>query len=109
MTDRAYHRTTQEALRLLGMQIGIGRRERQWTEQELAERAGISRPTLRNIEAGVPSVGVGLVFDVATLVGVPLFHASSDRLQQESVRARAHLALLPDQVHRPKREVKDDF
>ncbi len=45
--DRIYSSYTREAASLLGKQIRLGRKQRKWTEQELAERAGLSRATLR--------------------------------------------------------------
>ena len=43
MKKRAYSRYTKEAMHLMGMQIQLGRKQKGWTEKELAERAGISR------------------------------------------------------------------
>jgi transcriptional regulator with XRE-family HTH domain len=73
--DRIYSRFTREAVALLAKQIQLGRKQREWTERELAGRAGISRAALQKIEKGNLSVTIGLVFEVATLVGVPLFEA----------------------------------
>ena len=39
--DRIYSSYTREAASLLGKQIRLGRKQRKWTEQELAERAGL--------------------------------------------------------------------
>jgi DNA-binding XRE family transcriptional regulator len=61
---------TCETLKYLGLRIATARRTQWLTAAELSERAGISVPTLRNIERGVPTVAVGVVLDVASLVGV---------------------------------------
>lgn len=98
-----------EAAALLGALVATGRRRRGWTESELAERAGISRPTVRKIERGELTVQLGSAFEVASLVGVTLFDEDPARVTGELVRQREQLALLPKQVHRPARKIDDDF
>lgn len=61
---RIYSSYTREAAALLGKQVRLGRIQRKWTEQELAERAGLSRATLQKIEKRDPSVAIGRVFEV---------------------------------------------
>jgi transcriptional regulator with XRE-family HTH domain len=98
-----------EAAQLLGAQIQAARRERRWSQKELAGRAGITTPTLSKIEKGDLGVAIGSVFEVAALVGVPLFHEERSRLTLELDRATTRNALLPQRVRAPKREVHDDF
>jgi transcriptional regulator with XRE-family HTH domain len=100
---------TQDAARLLGAQIVLGRHERRWSAEELARRVGISRRTLSKIERGDPSVGLGAAFEAARLVGVPLFGADRDRLRAELSRSRERLALLPQRVRAQGGAVDDDF
>jgi transcriptional regulator with XRE-family HTH domain len=99
---------TLEAARLLGECVRLGRRERRWTLRELAERVGVSVPTMRKIERGDPSVGLGTAFEAATLTGVPLFHPDASRLSLEAARVEDRLAVLPRLVRKPA-EVDDDF
>lgn len=107
---RAYSRYTREAGGLLGKLIKLGRKERKWTERELADRAGISRATLQKIEKGDLSVATGLVFEVAALVGVKLFDEESPSLVSHITGADDKLALLPRAVRKRKKEgVDDDF
>jgi transcriptional regulator with XRE-family HTH domain len=108
--DRIYSSYTREAASLLGKQIRLGRKQRKWTEQELAQRAGLSRATLQKIEKGDLSVALGLVFEVASLVGVRLFDPDSARLASHIARTDDKLALLPSAVRKPgKAPVDDDF
>lgn len=108
--DRVYSRYTREAAALLGRQIRLGRKERKWTESELAGRGGISRATLQKIEKGDLSVAIGLVFEMAALVGVPLFDVESARLASHISRTEDKLALLPSAVRKPRKlPVDDDF
>lgn len=95
---------------LLGKLIKLRRKERKWTEQELAERAGISRTTLKKIEKGDMSVEIGLMFEVAVLVGIKLFDEERSSLVSHISRADDKLAVLPKAVHkRRKVSVEDDF
>lgn len=45
--QRTYSKYAKEAAALMGEQIKLGRKQKKWTENELAERAGISRVTLQ--------------------------------------------------------------
>lgn len=101
-----YSPQTLDAARVLGLRIAQGRRLRRWTQAELCERAGVSRATLRNAEHGEPTVAVGVMFELATLVGVDLFGIPPDRLPGLAARERDRLALLPAHVY--PRQVSDD-
>jgi transcriptional regulator with XRE-family HTH domain len=98
----------QQAAQLLGARIRLARRERRWTLQELADRAGVTAVTMRKVERGDPSVRLGLAFEAAALTGVPLFHPESPRRRLETERVDDRLAVLPKVVRRPV-EVDDDF
>lgn len=99
-----------EAARLLGAEIRLARRKRRWSQDELAERAGITARTVYKIEHGDLSVGLGATFEAAALLGVPLFHAERPRLSADLDRIEALSALLPRPTRsRPTDEVNDDF
>ncbi|MCP5278449.1 MAG: helix-turn-helix transcriptional regulator [Thiobacillus sp.] len=106
---RTYSRASLEALTLLGKLIQLARKQRRMTAAELAERTGISRSTLQRIEKGDPKVEVGLMFEAAALVGVPLFDAGPGRLVDKIARADDKLALLPKAIHKADTEVNDAF
>ena len=99
---------TVEAARLLGARIQLARRERRWTLQELADRAGVTAVTMRKVERGDPSVRLGVAFEAATLTGVPLFDPDPARRRLEADRIDDRLAVLPRLVRRPM-EIDDDF
>lgn len=107
--ERTYSRYTREAATLLARQIQLGRKQRKWTEHELAGRAGISRATLQKIEKGDLSVAVGLVFEVAALVGVTLFDAQGGSLAGHIARTDDKLALLPSAMRSRRKPVDDEF
>ena len=106
---RTYSRFTREALKLLGQMIKLGRIERKLTSQDLADRAGISRDMLVRVEKGDPKCGIGVVFELATLVGVQLFDETSSSLTGYIKQAEDKLALLPKAVHKKPGVVDDNF
>lgn len=109
MKKRTYSKYTKEAAVLLGQQIKLGRKERKWSEQNLADRAGISRATLQKIESGEMSPSIGLVFETAALVGVPLFEQDHLALSTRIDLTQSKLALLPKRIRNKKKAVDDDF
>lgn len=105
---RTFSPRTLEAARLLGARVRLARRERRWTLQELADRVGVTAVTMRKVERGDPTVGLGVAFEAANLVGVSLFHEDRSRLSLEAARVEDRLAVLPQLVRRPA-QVEDDF
>ncbi len=104
-----YSRLTVEAVMLLGKQIKLARKSRRLSEHELASRAGIARSTLQKIEQGNPTINIGLAFEAATLAGVPLFVPDSSTLAPKIDYLNDMLTLMPKQIRKKRREVKDDF
>jgi transcriptional regulator with XRE-family HTH domain len=108
MATRSFSSTTSEAAKLLGATIGVARRERQWSVGELAERVGVTRVTIRKVEQGDPTVGLGVAFETAAVLGVPLFDPDPSRRRLEAARLSDRLAVLPARV-RMTTKVNDDF
>ncbi|TBR13831.1 MAG: XRE family transcriptional regulator [Lysobacter sp.] len=106
---RSFSRYSLQALTLLGATLRAARIEKKMGTQALAERAGISRDLLRRIEKGEPRCEIGVVFELAAILGVPLFEPELGALQARTREAQARLSLLPKGVHAPRGEVKDDF
>jgi len=107
--QRTYSQNAREAAVLMGQEIKLGRKQRQWTEKNLADRAGISRATLQKIENGEMSCSVGSVFEVATLVGIKLFEPDSMPLSKHIEHTQDKVALLPKRIKTKKKTVRDDF
>ncbi len=106
---RTYSRYSRDAAVLLGALIREGRSERKLTAQELANRAGISRGLMQRIEKGNLKCEIGVVFEVATLVGVKLFDADESTLTKFLTHTKEKLALLPKTVRKKQKAVRDDF
>src|SRR6185312_15040835 len=95
---RTYSPIALEAASLLGARVRLARRERGWTLRELAERVGVTQPTMSKIERGDPSVGLGVALEAAALAGVPLFDEDRSRVRLEAAQVEGRLALLPQLV-----------
>jgi transcriptional regulator with XRE-family HTH domain len=106
---RHYLMPTMDAARVLGQQLAAARRGQRRTAEEVAERAGTTRATLRRIERGDPAVAIGLYFEVATVLSVPLFGAEGRQLAELAARGQRELALLPARIDVRRRQVDDDF
>lgn len=105
----AYLPQTLDATVALGLEIATARRQRRMSIMELAERARITRVTVRNIERGNPTVAIGTVFEVAGLVGVNLFGINPADLPSLVRRNQDRLALLPTRVRSTGAKVDNDF
>lgn len=106
---RTYSRYTQTATTLLGQLIRVARNKHKFTAQEVADRAGISRGLLQRIEKGNLKCEIGVVFEVATIVGVNLFDADQSTLTKHLHRTEEQLELLPKSVRKKTKAVHDDF
>lgn len=109
MPVTTHSQQTLDAARVLGLEIARARRERRMTINELAERAGVSRITVRAVEAGTLTVAIGTVFELATILGVDLFGVDRSQLPGLLSRGRDRLALLPARIRQPAAPVDDDF
>lgn len=105
---RTYSPATTEAASILGGRVRQARIERRWTIQELADRIGVSRITVRKVEQGDPKVELGVAFEAAALLGVPLFDEDPARRRLEARRVEDRLALLPRYARKPS-GTDDDF
>ncbi|MHB1718234.1 MAG: helix-turn-helix transcriptional regulator [Acidimicrobiales bacterium] len=106
---RHYLSQTTDAARVFGQQIAGARRRQRRTSEEVAERAGVTRVTLRRIERGGPDTALGLYFEVATVLAVPLFGAQGQELAELVARGERDLALLPGRIDLRPQEVDDAF
>ncbi len=59
MIHKKYSPRVQKTLKTLGQNINIARRRRRESQQQFAERMGISSGTLKRLEKGDPGIGIG--------------------------------------------------
>jgi len=60
----------QRMMELVGENIKLARKRRKLTTMQVAERAGIDRTTLYQVEKGNPSVSLGAYFNVLRVLGL---------------------------------------
>lgn len=108
---RTYSNYTEEALTLFARSIRSARLEKKLTAEEVAQRAGISRGLLQRIEKADPGCGIGVVFEVAKIVGVSLFEEDSNlgTIAIHRQRIEDRLKLLPLRSRKTAKVVNDDF
>ncbi|RMB02025.1 helix-turn-helix transcriptional regulator [Eilatimonas milleporae] len=106
---RRYTKITESAVALLGELIQLGRKRRGFSEAQLAERAGVSRATIQRIEKGSMTSEIGLVFELAGLVGIPLFGDLDGSIESTRESTRNKIALLPSRIRESQDDLKDDF
>ncbi len=106
---RTYSRFNRDTMILLAGLIRSARKRRKLTTQEVADRAGISRGLLQRIEKGDPKCEIGVVFEVATIVGVILFKPDQKMLKKPIHDVEEILALLPKSVRKKVKGVDDNF
>jgi len=107
--QRSYSKYTLDAAQHLAELIKLGRKERKWSEKNLADRVNISTNTLRKIESGEMSSSIGLVFEVAVIVGIKFFDSDNNSLSKQIEQTQDKIALLPKRIHPSNKKVKDDF
>ena len=59
-----------KVLHALGEHIQLARLRRKFSAEQVAERAGISRKTVYNIEQGMPTVAIGSYLQVLFVLGL---------------------------------------
>ena len=59
-----------KVLKVLAEHIQLARLRRKFSAEQVAERAGISRKTVYNIEQGIPSVAIGSYLQVLFVLGL---------------------------------------
>ena len=92
-------------LKALGELIRAARRGHGFTQEELAVRAGTSRPTINRLESGKPNVAWGTVMTISWLLDIP----TDPDLMDVADRAALLAANTDVQRIRTKQRLNDDF
>ncbi len=107
--NRTYSKYCREAMLLLSQLIRISRKEKKFTVQQVADRAGVSRGLLQRIEKGDLKCEIGVVLEIAAIIGVKLFDSDKTPLKQQIGLTNYRLALLPKAIRKKEKEVDDNF
>lgn len=101
------------ALKELGMLIASGRKERRFTQAELASRVGVGRMTIVRMEKGAPEVAMGYYLTAAWILGLqvlPWCDFSGLRTDSSVAVYLENIARhLPGRIRKHKDEIDDDF
>ncbi|HYJ80061.1 MAG TPA: helix-turn-helix domain-containing protein [Longimicrobiaceae bacterium] len=98
----------ESAVAELGANIATARLRRRWPQQELAEKAGITRPTLVAVEQGRLGTGIGAYVAVLWALGL---HDEVARLalpERDLEGLTLEAARLPERARRS-RGLSDEF
>lgn len=96
----------QKLLEQLGENIKLARLRRGFSMELVAERAGMSRTTLRSVESGSPGVTLGSYANVLHVLGLheDLAAVGAD----DEVGRKLQDAALPQRQRAPKRPSRDE-
>lgn len=61
---------SRKLLEAVGENIKLARLRRKLTMKQVAERAGVSRPTISTLEKGNPAISLGIVLKVLIVLGL---------------------------------------
>jgi len=92
----------------LGANIATARLRRRWPQKVLAEKAGITRPTLVAIEQGKPGTGIGAYVAVLWALGLHEDVAQLAAHERDLEGRTLEAARLPERA-RPSTRLSDDF
>lgn len=97
-----------EALKILGSNIRIARKRRQWTIADLAEKMGVSSPTVMALEKGEPTVSLAVLVSALWTLGLEKeLTMLSQPNDEEGIKLMT--ARLPQKVKISKRNLNNDF
>ncbi len=97
-----------ESIKNLGSQIKLARKRRQWTIAELAQKVGVTSPTIIAVEKGESTVSIGVFISALWTLGMESELAQiSNPTDQEGIKLMN--ARLPKKVKAKKRTMDNDF
>ncbi len=99
----------QAATRLLGRQIQLGRKSMRMSEKGLCDFIGLSRGTLRRIEAGDTACGIGTVLEAAAAVHVYPFGHRIEEIEARNRELDGDFAVVAQERRRHGRRFDPDW
>ncbi len=93
------------SLAALGMRLKEARLLRNWTQAEIADKAGLSESSIRKVEAGSPHITVGAYLALLDVIGLPTAFdrvvaqgddTLGEALGRNAMRKRARSPRAPD-------------
>ena len=105
--------SVRESLKEIGGLIACARKEKQWTQKELAQRIGINRMTVGRIEKGASEVAIAWYLTSAWLLGLPILtwqnfgEGRSDTVVSDLLTKLKRA--LPNRVKQRRKIIDNDF
>lgn len=96
-------------LSLLGDDLRAARKVRGMSVQDMAERIGVTRKTLSKLEAGDPTVSLGLLIKAAWVLDLDANLRDVFAPERDHVGLRAQRLSLPQRVRGPAAETLGDM
>ncbi len=94
----AFPDSLRQAMHVFGQDIAAARKARNLSQQQLAERVGISRMTLSRLERGDTAIGFDTVLCTAWVMGLEERMFSTFAPKHDPVQLRHGRLSLPDRV-----------
>lgn len=100
----AVHPAVQTTLVKLGQDIAIARRARSYSAQDMADRMGVDRSTLRRLEQGDPGISLNTLAMALSVLG--LLHRLAEVVDQsqDDIGLMTTRAFLPKRIRRSARK-----
>lgn len=89
----------EQALGRLGADIEAARRRRRISTTLMAERLGVSRPTLKRLESGEPSVSIGVLATALYMLDPDKLDQLAALLNEDLVGQSVSDRQLPKRIH----------
>jgi transcriptional regulator with XRE-family HTH domain len=98
----AVHTHTLSVLAKLGQDIATARKARTLSTQDMAERMGVDRGTLRRLEQGDPGVALNTLVMALTVLGLDRRLSELLDIARDDVALLGAQARLPQRITRPR-------
>jgi len=102
-----------ESIKEMGELIACARKEKRWTQEEMARRIGVSRMTVVRMEKGAPEVAAGLYLIAAWLLGLPVLSWQVMGEERGNTMTGSILtklrSTLPERVKKSRGKIDNDF
>jgi len=100
---------TKNTVSYLGKLIKLARKERGFSQEELAKRINVSRSLIQRIELGNTKVSIGSVFEACFILGIPLMGCNKEHINNLSKMLSYLNKLIPDGIPNKNIVINDDF